>query len=195
MTAEAVEQTVAVGMRRDGLLAQATLVDEPLDHGMVARAREDLAAADEIETAVADMGPEHLAFLHQARDKHRARRLQKALLARLAQNRGMPRGARPLQEGGRVRQRLARLRGEARAQDVGRDLRGELAVHVAAEAVGDRQQRRLRRLPVADAILVGLARPENASFDDLHRATLFATPARSAAGAGDRAPGTTRPSR
>src|SRR5688572_12960056 len=118
MTAEAVEQAVAVGMRRHGLLPQATLVDEPLDHGMVARAREDLAAADEIEAAVADMGPEHLAFLHHARHKHRARRLRKTLLPRLAQNGRMPRGARPLQKGSRVRQRIARLGAEARAQDV-----------------------------------------------------------------------------
>ena len=78
-----------------------------------------------------------------------------------------------------------RLGFEGGAQDVDRDLRGHVAVGVAAEAVGHREQRRVRRRPVPDAVLVALAPADPASLDDVHPAALSAARTRSADVAND----------
>src|SRR3989475_8911377 len=45
-------------------------------------------------------------------------------------------------------------RSERRAEALDREVRGDFAVQVPAEAVGHGHQQRARRLPVADAILI-----------------------------------------
>ena len=59
-----------------------------------------------------------------------------------------------------------RLALERRAEQRDRELRGDLAVQVAAQAVGDRQQQARGARPAADAVLVHAARAEAGLLDD-----------------------------
>src|SRR5687767_530624 len=85
-----------------------------------------------------------------------------------------------------------RLRFKGGAEGVDRDLRRDVAMRVAAEAVGHREQGGVGRRPVADAVLVALAPADPASLDDVHPAGLSAARTRSADVAGGPDAGTSR---
>ena len=71
--AEALQQAVAVRMRRHRVLADASLIEQPLDHGMVSGAQHDSPVAHEVEAAVADVRPVSVAVLHYAGGNHGTR--------------------------------------------------------------------------------------------------------------------------
>src|SRR5258706_4520381 len=164
--AEALQQAGALGVGGDRFLADWALFEEELPHRVVARARHDPALAEKINAAVAGVRPVGDAVLDEAGDEHRARHVGELARLGLAQDRDMGGHDRARQENVRVRKLRPRFQLERLREQIGRDLRRDLAVQVPAQAVGDHHEQRLRRRPMADAVLVDPARPEAAILGD-----------------------------
>ena len=153
-------------MREARLFADAAGIDELLHHGVIARAVHDAALADEIEAAVADVHPVRVPVLHDAGDKHRARRIGKAALRRVAQDRRVARGDRAIEKIARVAEARLRLALEGGAEQPYGELGRHLPVRMAAETVGHRHEHAFGGRPVADAVLVDAARADAGLMDE-----------------------------
>ncbi|GMU69197.1 MAG: hypothetical protein AMXMBFR37_15290 [Steroidobacteraceae bacterium] len=136
---------------------------QELDVAVVARARGDASRAQLVDAAVADVRPVGRITLH---DAHRAGRAR----AVLERQRGAelhdlvvraPEGQ--VQEADRIEQRLRRMP-EGLDQHLERDVRGALAVGMTAHAVDGDQHRGVLGDCGRDAVLVVLARSDEAEF-------------------------------
>ena len=133
---------------------QAPRVHHLLHQGMVARARQDLALAQQVQARIADVRPVGAAFLHHAGDHRGARRFLQPEVRRFAQQHAVRAPDRAEQEQVRVGEARARVAAEG-GGDVAHDqFGGDLAVRVAAHAVAQHQQHGFGGAPVAGAVLV-----------------------------------------
>src|SRR5688572_9237242 len=124
---------------------------------MVGGRGEKTAVAQQVEARIAGMRPPGGAVLHHAHDAGRARALEQVFLHRISDDRvvrGVDRGH---EEIGGLAQRVARLLLEAARDLVHGDLRGDLALEVAAHPVRDDHEEDIAAIRVADAVLVALA--------------------------------------
>ena len=185
------------GCVRHRLLADAALVEQPLHHACGRACAPGCARADQVEAAVADVRPVRVAVLHHAgASTVRGESTYPRLCASCRMAACAVSMTRARKSAG------SSSRGCASASNavpaiVDRDLRRDLAVRVPAEAVGDREQRRLRGRPVADAVLVALARqPTRLACTTVRglftEQRLLQGEARSAGASGGRGAGTSR---
>jgi hypothetical protein len=98
VSAQALQDAVALGVNARRLLRNAPRVDELLHHRVVAGLGRDAPLPHQIEAAVADMRPIGVAVLDQARHDHRARPVGKAEPECLAQDRAVRVGERGVEE-------------------------------------------------------------------------------------------------
>ena len=147
---EAGEQQVAVGGRG---LGHAT-VARALGMRMVERAHQQAAVAHDVQARVAAMHPGGHAGLQHGRDDGGARRVEHGLAAGVTHDL-LVRGHRRFgEEGLGLLHHRTRLALVERGHGLQRDLRGHLALGMAAHAVGQHEQARFARVAVAHAVFV-----------------------------------------
>src|SRR3954465_5558833 len=158
-------------MRRSRFFTDTSFVDQLLHDGMVSRAHNDPTAAYHVEATVADMRPVRPSLLDQAGHNARARRVAQSPRTRLVEDCCMRALDGPRKEKSRVGDLWPRLCRKSSTQVVHCHLRRHFPVRVAAQAVCDHHQQRLRGSPMAEAVLVGLSAATAAFSPDgeLHR--------------------------
>jgi hypothetical protein len=125
--------------------------------GMVARTRDQLVAAHEIQPRIAAVSPVSCIALQHARHDRRARGVDERLLGRVADQLVMPGNHRIVEEAQRIGQHRLGVALEHRCQRLQRKLRRDLALRMPAHAIGQREQPRVPRVAVAHAVFVLLA--------------------------------------
>jgi hypothetical protein len=135
-----------------------------------------LAVAQQVEARVTGVRPVGDAVLHDAGDAGGARRVGQAVAEREVEDGAVRIEHALVQKMERVGKVRAGLPLEVVGQRLHGDLRGDLAVVMAAHAVGDDHEQGVARIAVADAILVVATPPLAAVLVDgeLHRYWAFA---------------------
>ncbi len=172
---DAVEDLVAIRMGRDGLLANAALVDQHLHPGMIPRLRLDPAFPNVIEARIAHVRPISGRILHDASHAGGARRLDQVARLGVIAEREMCVDDALLQKTERVGELGLGFALERLGEELRGDLRGHLPVQVPAHAVGDDHEQCVAGVGVAGAILVRRAASLAAFLEDResHRPSRF----------------------
>jgi hypothetical protein len=168
LAAEAALDEIAHRVAGNLLLADRTLAQQLFDVAVVARARDDRAAAQVVHAAVADVRPVGLAALHQAHGAGRARAQVEGEPGAEGDDRVVRAAEREVQETERVEQGLGLL-AEQFEHHLAAGLRGARAPGMTAHAVHDHEQRRALGGRDGGPVLVVLAIADQADLGEFDR--------------------------